>query len=351
MTVEQSEEISALDAFYADMAHLQLEGLWRLGGEIQAAQPLKVAQPYVWRGADIERVQARAGDLIRDGLPGERRTVRLVNPGLVAQHCATQTLSAAVQLLDPGEIAPPHRHSPAAIRFVTRGHGAYTTVEGERCTMGPGDLVLTPRWTWHHHGNDGDEPVAWMDGLDIPLVLLLNANFFQPWPTGLQPETEPVDGSLQRYGGALRPVWTRPGAPPRPLLTYRWETTLAALQRLAQIEASPYDDVALEYTNPRTGGHVLPTLACWIQMLRPGVRTRAHRHTSSAVYHVFRGQGYSVIDGQRLDWAQGDFLALPGWAWHEHANPGTAEAILISITDLPTMEALELYHEEVMGDE
>src|SRR5262249_49440476 len=135
------------------------------------------------------------------------------------------------------------------------------------------------------------------------------------------------------------------------LLTYRWETTLAALQRLAQIEASPYDDVAPEYTNPRTGGHVLPTLACWIQMLRPGVRTRAHRHTSSAVYHVFRGQGYSVIDGQRLDWAQGDFLALPGWAWHEHANPGTAEAILFSITDLPTMETLELYHEEVMGDE
>jgi len=115
---------------------------------------------------------------------------------------------------------------------------------------------------------------------------------------------------------------------------------------LAAVAASPYDDVALEYTDPRTGGHVLPALACSIQLLRPGVRTRAHRHTSSAVYQVFRGRGYSVVNGQRLDWEQGDFLALPTWAWHEHANTGDDEAILFSISDLPAMEALDLYREE-----
>jgi gentisate 1,2-dioxygenase len=346
MIVEPAGVAGELDALYAEMARLHLEGLWRLGDEVQAERPRVTAQPYVWRGADIRRVLERAGELIQHSAAAERRTLRLVNPGLRAQHCATHTLAASVQLLRPGEVAPTHRHTPAAIRFVIQGHGAYTTVAGERCTMAPGDLVLTPRWAWHHHGNAGDEPVIWMDGLDFPLVILLQANFFERYPTGQQPETQPPDASLRRYSGALRPAWVRPAAAVPPLLVYRWEPTYTALQRLAQLEASPYDDVALEYTDPRTGGAVLPALGCWIQLLRPGVRTRAHRHTSSVVYHVFRGRGYSVIDGQRFDWEQGDFLALPGWAWHEHANPGEEAAILFSITDLPALEALDLYREE-----
>ena len=341
MVAEQTSATSELDALHAEMARLQLEGLWRLSDEVQAREPRVAARPYRWRGADVRRVLARAGELVRHQGVAERRTLRLVNPGLAAQHSATHTLAASVQLLQPGEVAPTHRHTPAAIRFIISGHGAYTTVEGERCTMGPGDLVLTPRWTWHHHGNDGDEPVVWMDGLDFPLVILLNATFFDPYPDGLQPETRPADESLHRYGTGLRPLWTG-----RPLLTYRWEATYAALQRLAKVDGSPYDGVALEYTDPRTGGHTLPAVACWVQLLRPGVHTRAHRHTSSAVYHVFRGRGYSVIDGQRLDWEQGDFLALPPWAWHEHANLGDQEAILFSITDLPALEALDLYREE-----
>jgi gentisate 1,2-dioxygenase len=374
MIVEPGSATGALEALHAEMAGLRLEGLWRLGDEVQAAEPRVVAQPYVWRGADVRRVLERAGELVRHDAAAERRTIRLVNPGLAAQHCATHTLAASVQLIRPGEVAPTHRHTPAAIRFIIQGRGAYTTVEGERCTMGPGDLVLTPRWTWHHHGNAGDEPVMWMDGLDFPLVILLNGVFFERHPAEHQPETRPADSSLRRYGPALRPVGGPtppaplpkgkgesasatsysplpfreggPGGVGHPLLTYRWADTYAALQRLAAVDASPFDDVALEYTDPRTGGHTLPALACWIQMLRPGVRTRAHRHTSSAVYQVFRGQGYSVVNGQRLDWQQGDFLALPTWAWHEHANTGAEEAILFSITDLPTMEALDLYREE-----
>ena len=400
MIAEPGSAAGALDALHAEMAGLQLEGLWRLGDEVQAAEPRVVAQPYVWRGADVRRVLERAGELVQHDAAAERRTIRLVNPGLAAQHCATHTLAASVQLIRPGEVAPTHRHTPAAIRFIIQGHGAHTTVDGERCTMEPGDLVLTPRWSWHHHGNAGNEPVLWMDGLDFPLVILLNGVFFERHPAEHQPETRLQDGSLSRYGPGLRPV--RPTAPAQqgsqysalhplreggvpgtaepapsrarweerepaparpappflrrerglgglghpPLLTYRWADTYAALQRLAAIDASPYDDVALEYTDPRTGGHTLPALACWIQMLRPGTRTRAHRHTSSAVYQVFRGRGYSVINGRRLDWQQGDFLALPTWAWHEHTNTGAEEAILFSITDLPTMEALALYREE-----
>ncbi len=346
MLTGRVDDQAALGELHAAMGRLQVEGLWRLGDEVQAERPRVAAQPYRWRGADVLGVLERAGDLVRHGPAAERRTLRLVNPGLPASHSATHSLAASVQLLRPGEVAPTHRHTPAAIRFVIRGHGAYTMVDGERCTMAPGDLVITPRWAWHHHGNAGDESVVWMDGLDFPLVILLNATFFERFPDGVQPETRPADGSGRRYGPNLRSAWQRGAAPEPPLLVYRWEATRAALAELAAVEASPYDDVALEYTDPRWGGPVLPALACWVQLLRPGVHTRAHRHTSSAVYHVFRGRGYSVVDGQRLNWEQGDFLALPAWAWHEHANPGAEEAILFSITDLPALAALDLYREE-----
>lgn len=339
----------ALDALYAEMARLRIQGLWQLGDEIQATRPKVRAVPYVWRGEDVRRVLLRAGELVKHSEAAERRTVRLVNPGIPESHSATHTLAAAVQLLLPGEVAPTHRHTPAAVRFMLQGHGAYTTVAGERCHMRPGDLVLTPRMAWHHHGNAGDEPVIWTDGLDFPLVILLNATFWEPYRDGLQPETEPADASTLRYAGTLRPGWRRPYTSPRPMLIYRWEDTDAALRNLARLdEASPYDDVLLEYTNPLTGGHVFPALACFIQLLRPGVHTRAHRHTSSAVYHVFRGAGYSIIDGQRYDWAAGDWLALPAWAAHLHVNPGPEEAILYSISDLPALEALDLYREEAV---
>jgi gentisate 1,2-dioxygenase len=127
---------------------------------------------------------------------------------------------------------------------------------------------------------------------------------------------------------------------------YPWEQTYAALKQLAEADASPFDDVAMEYINPATGGSALRTIGCWIQLIRPGVHTQAHRQTSSAVYHVFAGQGFSVIGGQRVDWRQGDFFVVPPWAWHEHANEGTGEAILFSIQDTPVFDALGLYREE-----
>lgn len=109
--------------------------------------------------------------------------------------------------------------------------------------------------------------------------------------------------------------------------------------------------MAFRYTNPSTGGHVLPTIGCWIQMLRPGVHTKAHRHTTCGVYHVFRGSGSTIVDGVQIDWEQGDFFALPPWSWHEHVNrSATEEAVLFSTTDAPVIEAVNLYCEEPYGE-
>ena len=145
-----------------------------------------------------------------------------------------------------------------------------------------------------------------------------------------------------------RPVRSGEQLAPMPL-HYRWQDTYRALQALAATPADPYDGVALEYVNPLTGGRTLPTLSCWAQMLRPGERTRAHRHNSTSIYHAFRGSGATVINGETLEWSQGDTFIVPLWSWHEHANRSNGEeALLFSMHDIPVLEAFGLHRQEGM---
>ncbi|MBI4609248.1 MAG: cupin domain-containing protein [Candidatus Rokubacteria bacterium] len=335
-----------LREFYAELGRRHLAALWTVTADLLPREPKTKVLPWLWRWKEMSALALRAGELVPIERGGERRVLALVNPGLGGKYATTHTLWGAVQILLPRETAPAHRHTPAAIRFILEGEGAFTTVEGDKCVMGPGDLVLTPPWTWHDHGNEGDEPVIWFDGLDLPLVHDLDAVFFEPYPDHVQPVTAVNEAERRFRTGQLMPTWARPTGRSSPLYNYKWQDARAGLDRLAGGETSPYDDVALEYTNPATGGPVLPTLACWIQLLRPGVRTRAHRHASSAVYVAFSGSGESIISGMRFPWERGDMFVIPPWAWHEHVNPTSAEAILFSIHDTPVMDALGLYREE-----
>jgi gentisate 1,2-dioxygenase len=232
------------------------------------------------------------------------------------------------------------------------GSGAYTAVDGERVYMEPGDLILTPSWAWHDHGNETKERVVWMDGLDIPLIQSVEAMFFQFYSARQVAAERPPNASKQLYGHThLGPTWIKEKPKSSPLLLYSWDRTWEALNALRDHEGSSFDGIALEYRHPQTGGSVMPTMACWAQMLRPGEATKAHRHTGSAVYYVVRGQGATVIDGKRFDWAKGDILALPPWALHEHLNASSSdEAVLFSIQDTPVLQALGLYHEEALSE-
>ncbi len=350
---DQAHIETSLEEFYADIEGAHLPPLWKYLSKLITPQPVADALPFVWPWEEVYPRILKAGDIpIERG--GERRVLILNNPGLADLKTTTRNIYAGIQMVKPGEVAPAHRHTQSAIRFIIQGSGAYTSVEGERCFMEPYDLLLTPPWQWHDHGNETNEPVIWMDGLDINLVKSLDASFFEPYPDHKQPNTKPDNLSLKKYGGgALVPAWQRPAARlSSPLLIYKWAKTYEALRAMASAgEASPYDDVALSYVNPETGGSVLPTLSCWVQLLRPGIHTQAHRHTSSAVYHVVAGSGHTIINGRRFDWKKGDFLALPPWAWHEHGNASpTAEAILFSVTDLPVMEKLGLYREQAYSE-
>lgn len=353
---EQDTKMMSLEEFYADTEAAHLPPLWLYLHKLITREPVADAQAHLWRWDDIYPRMLKAGEMPIDR-GAERRVLILNNPGLSHLYTTTRVIYAGVQMVKPGEVAPAHRHVQSAIRFILRGNGGYTAVNGQRCYMEEYDLLLTPPWTWHDHGNETNEPVLWMDGLDINLIRSLDASFFENFPEDKQPTDKPDNLSQKTFGGgALRPAWLRPHAEVRrdsssPLLNYKWAKTYDALRELATVAASPFDDVALTYTNPYTGGSVLPTLSCTAQMLRPGVHTQAHRHTTSAVYHVIDGVGATIINGKRFDWKKGDFLALPPWAWHEHLNASSSsEALLFSVTDHPTLEAFGLYREEAYSE-
>jgi gentisate 1,2-dioxygenase len=316
---------------------------------LMTREPVTTVRACVWRWTDIEALAKRVAEAVPLEPEGNRRTIRLVNPGL--PNGTTHTLWAAIQQVLPGEIATAHRHTPGALRFVIEGCGATTTVEGERYPMEVGDLLLTPSWTWHDHTNTGTERMIWLDGLDIPLVRAMHAVFFEPHPRPIQPVAEWPDHSMRSFGaGTLRPLQARASSRVSPLLVYKWARSYEALQTFAATKADLFDDVALEYQNPLTGGPALPTIGLAIQMLRPSVHTQAHRHVSSTVYHVVRGEGSTIVEGERLAWSERDFLVVPSWTWHEHANASASEpAILFQMNDAPAMEALGLYRHEAYG--
>ncbi len=331
--------------FHGRMHAAHMHGLWELASQM-TRQPEAKAIAYMWKSSLLEAMVRESGELVPVG--EERRALQLFNPGLDGRWATTNTMIAAVQLLLPGEVARAHRHTPTAIRFIMQGAGAYTAVDGERVYMAPGDLILTPSWAWHDHGNETDKPVVWMDGLDIPLVQALNAMFFQMYDVPLFPVTKPNNASTHLYGhGSLGPTWVKERPLSSPLLLYSWEKTAQTLAALRDATGDEHDDISLEYTHPQTGRSVLPTMACWIQMLRPGARLTAHRHTGSAVYYVVEGAGETIIDGCRFTWGKGDIITLPAWALHEHANLSARDAaVLFSIQDRPVLEALGLYRQE-----
>jgi gentisate 1,2-dioxygenase len=350
MSQAEARPNAELHEFYRELETQKLAPLWPVTAQVLPAEPKSKVQPYLWRWSALRALMLRAGELVPLERGGERRVLALINPGLAGKLAATHTLWGAVQIVMPGEIAPCHRHTASAIRFIIEGERSYTTVNGDKCEMARGDLILTPNWTWHDHGCESDQPIIWMDGLDLPLVYDLDAVFFE-FPPELRQATHATNASELKYGAPhLQPTWARPAASEPSLLNFKWQPTYDALRRVGEGAASPFDDVCFEYVNPHTGGAVLPTMSCYIQMIRAGVHTRAHRQVNSAVYHVFEGQGHSVIGGVRFDWQRGDFFVVPPWAWHEHVNDSRDEAILFSVQDTPVMQALGLYREAALDE-
>lgn len=340
-------------AYYRRLAELGTGALWTVANKIEPWEPASTSVPMLWRYRDLRDDVLRALDIVTPEEAG-RRVVYLENPGRSDVVAAVGWLYSGLQVMKPGECASSHRHSASALRFIMEGSGAFTNVDGHRMTLGANDFVLTPNGTWHEHGVAEDGSICiWQDGLDIPLMNALEANFYEVHPDLNQAVSYPVDDSVAIWANAgLRPwgsTWSKRYSP---LLKYEWAPTYEALQKYARVtDGSPFDGVLMEYVNPDTGGPVMQTIGAHMQMLRPGERTKAHRQTGSFVYQCCKGEGYSIINGKRFDWRERDIFVVPAWMYHEHANASDRDdACLFAFHDLPVMRALGLYREEAFGD-
>ena len=338
-------------AFYARLAPLAMAPLWEVLGALVPRQPASPAAPALWRYDAVREHVLEAGRLIT-AEEAERRVLILENPALAGAASITPSLYAGLQLILPGEVAPAHRHTQSALRLVLDGEGAYTAVDGERTTMRFGDFILTPSWTFHDHGNDGRDPVVWLDGLDIPLVRFLDAGFAEKADTKTQIEARPEGDALHRYGSNLLPMDHRPAAhEPSKVFVYPYARTREALAGAARgARPDPHHGTRLRFVNPATGRSPMPTIGTWVQRLEPGFATAPVRATDGTVYVCLEGSGTARVgDGSALieqRFGPRDVFVVPSWhALSLETDAGGDAAVLFAFSDRPVQEALGLWRE------
>jgi len=318
-------------AFYERIGAHGMTPLWEVLHELVPPTPATPCVPAAWRYDTIRPFLMEAGELI-SAREAVRRVLVFENPALRGASSITHTLYAGLQLILPGEIAPGHRHTQSAIRFIVEGDGAYTAVDGERAVMHPGDFIVTPAWTFHDHGypmtgssldHAGSGPVVWLDGLDIPMVRFFDAGFME---NAAQEVSTPVASS---------------GAP---TFAYPYAAAREALDRLRRENPpDPCHGVRHTYRNPQTGAYPTPTMAAFLQWLPRGFEGRASRATDATVYCVVEGRGRTIAGNEMLHWGPRDVFVTPSWSPVRHF--ADEEAILFSLSDRPAQQALGLWRE------
>jgi gentisate 1,2-dioxygenase len=297
----------------------RIHPLWDRYKRITPVAPQPKDAPMHWRWRDIEPFTERAA--MEVGIEDvERRALILVNPAFGGETVTTQNLIAAFTVLEPGDKAVPHRHTAAAIRFSTRAEGAVTIVNGRRCEMKEGDLVLTPPMCWHGHINQGKRRTVWFDAANMPAICALDASFFEP--------STRQDERFWEVGDQGAAAYRFPGEEMR--------------RRLAEAPVGPDGAKSVRYT--KNGGSVMPTLDLFLTRIdRP---TRSRRATHNAIYLVVSGEGRSTVGERSFEWSRHDVFTAPHWTWASH-EPRGGTADLLVVTDRAIYERLELLREEI----
>ena len=338
-------------AFESDL----LVPLWTEIGDLMPERPTSKALPHVWRWKSMLPLAERAGDLVPVGRGGERRAIALANPGLGGAPFATPTLWAAIQYLRPGEVAPEHRHTQNAFRFVIEGSGVWTVVNGDPVAMRRGDFLPQAGWNWHGHHNIAEAPMAWLDGLDIPFVHGTDTPFFEFGPEEVRSKETPELSRAERLWAhpGIRPVSELRTTPSSPISAYRWEHTNAALREQLDLEAEGHPGIlepghaAIRFINPTTGGDVLATIRAEFHRLRRGAQSAERREVGSSVWQVFDGRGSVSVGGEEWIVERGDVVTVP--SWQPLVIGAETELDLFRFSDTPIFERLHQDRVEVAG--
>ena len=354
----QPDVTPALEDLYQGFERELLVPLWTEIGDLMPAHPRSRAVPHLWRWENLRGLAEQAGDLVPVGRGGERRAIAQANPGLGGRPFATPTLWAAIQYLMPGEDAPEHRHTQHAFRFVVEGEGVWTVVGGDAVPMRRGDFLPQAGWNWHAHHNATGEPMAWIDGLDIPFQYVTEAQFFEfgrdeiTDAERITPERSRSERLWAHPG--LRPLSVGELSPGAPLLSYKWEFTDRALADQLALESEGFGGTvepghaAVRYTNPATGADVLPTIRVEMHRVVRGAETTPVRETGSSVYQVFDGSGTVTVGDRTWSVTRGDLFVVPSWQpFSARSEAGSTDSDsgsldLFRFSDSPIFESLQL---------
>jgi gentisate 1,2-dioxygenase len=330
--------------YYARLGQKNMAPLWEVLKTLVTGEPVTPVLPAQWKFSEVRPLLMESAHLI-SAEQAERRVLVLENPGLPGQSSITHSLYAGIQLVMPGEIAPQHRHSQAALRYVLEGNGATTTVDGERLEMYPGDLVLTPSWHWHDHQNQTDVPIIWMDGLDIALVALLDASFMQHSNVKEQEVTQAKGASRAKYGANLLPIDNAPATLNSPLMRYPYEESRKSLEHLkAHSDWDACHGIRMRYAHPKTGDWAMPTMGPAIQLVPKGFASAPYRSTDGAIFAVGEGRGTVTIGDTTFRLSPKDVFVAPPWAWRKFQADD--DLVLFTFSDRPVQEKLGLWRED-----
>jgi gentisate 1,2-dioxygenase len=338
---------AARQAYYDRISKYDMAPLWEKLKQLVSNEPKTHCAPAIWRFRDVKAMVMEAADLIT-AQEAERRVLVLENPSLRGQSRITQTLYAGLQLIMPGEIAPAHRHTASAIRFIVEGEGAYTSVEGERTYMSPGDFVLTANWTAHDHGNTSGKPMIWLDVLDLPTVNFFESMFSEHLDDASQTIRHQDGDSAAFFASGVLPDGAQVGAhgaaKHSPIVNYTYARTRPVLERLRQAgEVDKRHGARVRYANPVTGGWVMPTMGAQLALLPAGFKGESYRATDGTIFVCVEGEGATTIGEKEYAWSPGDVFVAP--PWQRYAHTAATESVLFSISDRPAQEALGIWRE------
>jgi len=332
------------DAYYARIAPCHLAPLWTRLKSLVPKLPAADGVAHRWDYQAIRGSLMESATLIT-AEEAERRVLILENPALTGSSRISGPLYAGLQLIMPGEVAPAHRHTQSALRFVLEGQGAYTAVEGEPTLMSPGDFVITPSWTWHHHGNESAEPMVWLDGLDIPMVAHFGATFREDHTEAKAALVRPAGDSLARYGMGLMPIDHRASSRSSPVFNYPYARTREALRILARGSGpDAHQGHLMRYVNPVDGSWAMPTLAAMIRLLPAGFAGKPYRSSDHAVFVGVEGDAELTVAGQALALHPRDVVVVPGWM--TYALRAEVDSVVFSFSDRVAQEKLGFFREE-----
>lgn len=323
-------------ALIAALEEADYHPIWDRFMAVTPIEPNATDTAHHWPWAKTEPFTERAAKEVPME-DAERRAIIPVNPDFQGATLTTTNMISAFTVLEPGDRALPHRHTFSAIRFATRSEGATTIVNGRRCEMHEGDVVLTPSMSWHGHINEGDRRTTWFDAADLPFINSQDLNFLEFGDERSSEDFWKVDeGAEGAWSGAgLKASNVRHDDPNSPKYRYPGEVTRATLDRMA---SGAEGAKVLRYTNPVTGGPVMTTLDLYMMRLTGTGSTQPRRATYNVICLVADGEGTSTVGEKTINWSKHDVFTIPHWTWVSHqAKGGDADLFLVTDRSIPEL--------------